>query len=156
MRNHYTTPVLQYAGERRDPHPWILYTEAHRVEGRVLSHIFSRIVTASSSRDRIIPPTSKNLNQLLQSQIPITSGESINQKMVGCERHYRVQWKDTWMPESELAGAKELVDTFMANNGSGTRGRKRPLKRGRSATRQPDARGGEEPKKRRGRPRKQN
>jgi hypothetical protein len=59
------------------------------------------------------------------------------------------------MPESELAGAKELVDAFTANDGGGTRGRKRPLKRCRPATGLRDARGEEEPKKRRGRPRKQ-
>ena len=40
-----------------------------------------------------------------------------------------MQWKDTWMPESKLARAKELVDTFIANDRSSTRGRKRPLKR---------------------------
>jgi hypothetical protein len=79
----------------------------------------------------------------------------IGQKMVGCERYYRVQWKDTWMPESELAGAKELVDAFMANDGSRTGGRKRPLKRGRPAAGLFDAQGGDEPKIRRGRPRKQ-
>jgi hypothetical protein len=39
------------------------------------------------------------------------------------------------MPVSKLAGAKELVDTFMAINGSGTRGRKRPLKQSLPATR---------------------
>jgi hypothetical protein len=58
------------------------------------------------------------------------------------------------MPESKLAGAKELVDAFIAINGSGTRDRKRPLKRSLPATRQPNAQG-KEPKKRRGRPRKQ-
>jgi hypothetical protein len=78
----------------------------------------------------------------------------IGQKMVGRERRYRVEWKDTWMPESELAGAKDLVDAFMENGGSGTGGRKLPLNRGWPATGQPDARGEEEPKKRRGRPRK--
>ncbi|KAH6661870.1 hypothetical protein B0J14DRAFT_663148 [Halenospora varia] len=77
----------------------------------------------------------------------------IDQKMVGRERHYRVEWKDTWVPESELSGAKELVDAFMANDGSG--GRRRPLKRGRPATGQPGVQGEEGPKKRRGRPRKQ-
>ena len=97
-----------------------------------------------------------------QSAAPVTDPnyqwgirKIIGRKMVGRERHYRVQWKDTWMPESELAGAKELVDAFMANDGSGTGGRKRPLKRDRPAARLPYARGGEEPKKRRGRPRKQ-
>jgi hypothetical protein len=59
------------------------------------------------------------------------------------------------MPESELAGAKELVDAFMANDKSRTGGMKPPPKRSRSATEQPHARGEEEPKKRRGRPRKQ-
>lgn len=78
----------------------------------------------------------------------------IGQKMVSCERHYRVAWKDTWMPESELAGAKELVDAFIANGGNGI-SRKRPLNRGVLATGQPVALGEEEPKKRRGRPRKQ-
>jgi hypothetical protein len=33
------------------------------------------------------------------------------------------------MPKSELARAKELVDTFIANDGSVIGGRKRPLKR---------------------------
>jgi hypothetical protein len=33
------------------------------------------------------------------------------------------------MPKSKLARAKELVDAFMTNDGGGTRGRKRPLKR---------------------------
>jgi hypothetical protein len=79
----------------------------------------------------------------------------IGQKMVGRQRHYRVEWKDTWMPESELGGAQELVDEYMANGGSGTGVRKRPLNRDRLATGQLDARGEEEPKKRRVRPRKQ-
>jgi hypothetical protein len=57
------------------------------------------------------------------------------------------------MPKSELAGAKELMDAFMANDESG--GRRRPLKRGRPATGQPSAQAEEEPKKRRSRPRKQ-
>ena len=78
----------------------------------------------------------------------------IGQRMVGCERHYRVEWKDTWMPESELDGAKELVDAFMVNDGSGTGVRGRPLKRSRQVTGQLGAGAEEEPKKRRGRPRK--
>jgi len=61
------------------------------------------------------------------------------------------------MPESELAGAKELVDSFMVNgrSRSGSRGRKWPLKRSFLATGLPDACGEEELKKRRGRSRKQ-
>jgi hypothetical protein len=43
------------------------------------------------------------------------------------------------MPKSKLARAKELVDTFIANNRSGTRGRKRPLKQGRLAIGHPNA-----------------
>ena len=58
------------------------------------------------------------------------------------------------MPESELARAKELVDTFIVNDRSGTRARGRPLKRSRLVTKQLDARGEEEPKKRHGRPRR--
>jgi hypothetical protein len=59
------------------------------------------------------------------------------------------------MPESGLTRVKELVDAFMAHNGSGTGDLKRPLKRGWSATSQPDVEEGKEPKKRRGRPQKQ-
>jgi len=59
------------------------------------------------------------------------------------------------MPESELAGAKEPVDTFTANDRSATGGRKRPLKRRRPAAGLAYAWGEEEPKKRRGRPWKQ-
>ena len=58
------------------------------------------------------------------------------------------------MPESELGGAKELVDAFMANDKSRNEGRKRPLEQSQSATRKPYARGNDELKKRRGRPRK--
>ena len=75
--------------------------------------------------------------------------------MVSDEMHYLVDWKPTWMPESELAGAKELVDAFIAKGGRATEREKRPVNPNQQATRQPDARGGEGPKKRRGRPRKQ-
>lgn len=54
----------------------------------------------------------------------------ISQKTVGRKRRHRAQWKDTWMPKSELAGAKVLVDAFVANDGHRTGGRQRPLKRG--------------------------
>jgi hypothetical protein len=43
------------------------------------------------------------------------------------------------MPKSELAKAKELVDTFIANNKGRTRGRKQPLKQGQPATGHPNA-----------------
>jgi hypothetical protein len=72
------------------------------------------------------------------------------QKIVGGKRHFEVDWKKTWMPESELATAKEMLDTFITGAG-----RKRPQKRGRLATGLVGARDEEEPKKRRGRPRKQ-
>jgi hypothetical protein len=88
-----------------------------------------------------------------QSVAPITDSNNewvirrINgQKVVDGMRHYRVQWEDTWMPESGLTRAKELVDAFMAHNGSGTGDLKRPLKRGRSATAQLDVEEGKEPK----------
>jgi hypothetical protein len=64
------------------------------------------------------------------------------------------------VPESELAGAKELVDGFVAKShhpqgriGAG-RG-KQPLRAAPGTSRQPDARGEVGPPKRRGRPRKQ-
>lgn len=43
------------------------------------------------------------------------------------------------MPESELAGAKALVNAFMVEAGTGTGGTKRPQKRGRLATGLPDS-----------------
>ncbi|CAG8978009.1 hypothetical protein HYALB_00000679 [Hymenoscyphus albidus] len=77
------------------------------------------------------------------------------QKMVRGERHFRVEWNETWMPESELAGAEELVEAFMTEVGTGTRGRKPPQKRGRLATGLADDLNKGEPKKRRRQPRKQ-
>ncbi|CAG8979289.1 hypothetical protein HYALB_00012672 [Hymenoscyphus albidus] len=77
------------------------------------------------------------------------------QKIVRGERHFRVEWNETWMPESELAGFKEIVDTFITEVGTGTGGKKRPQKRSRLATGLPHARDEEEPKKRRGRSQKQ-
>ena len=79
----------------------------------------------------------------------------ISQKVVSREKYYRVKWKDTWMPESEMVRAKELVDAFIANSGSGTGGRKRFRDQGGSAIKQSDCQDKEAPKKRRGRPRKQ-
>jgi hypothetical protein len=79
----------------------------------------------------------------------------IGQKVVGREKCYRVEWKDTWMPESEMVGAKELVDAFIAKTGSGTTGRKRFRNQCGSTIEQSDYQVMEAPKKRRGRPRKQ-
>jgi hypothetical protein len=64
------------------------------------------------------------------------------------------------VPESELAGAKELVDRFVAKfqhlQGGIGAGRGKQAPRAAAATsRQPDARGKAGPQKRRGRPRKQ-
>jgi hypothetical protein len=38
----------------------------------------------------------------------------IGWKVVDGEVHYWVDWEPSWMPESELDGAKELVDGFVA------------------------------------------
>jgi hypothetical protein len=51
------------------------------------------------------------------------------------------------MLESELTGAKELVDTFMAEAKTGAGGRKGSQKRALLATGLADARDKEEPKK---------
>jgi hypothetical protein len=64
------------------------------------------------------------------------------------------------VPESELAGAKELVDGFVAKfqhpQGGIGAGRGKQAPRAAAATSgQPDARGKAGPQKRRGRPRKQ-
>ncbi|KAG9228934.1 hypothetical protein BJ875DRAFT_524797 [Amylocarpus encephaloides] len=79
----------------------------------------------------------------------------IGQKVVGREKYYRVEWKDTWMPESEMVGAKELVYAFIAKNGSGISGRKRFRNQCVSTIEQSDCQDMEAPKKRCGRPRKQ-
>lgn len=57
-----------------------------------------------------------------------------SQKMIGRQKHFLVEWQATWMPDSELAGAEKLITAFLANT-----------ERIQSV----------EPKKRRGRPRKQ-
>lgn len=38
----------------------------------------------------------------------------LGQKMVGSEVYYHVDWEPTWMSESELDGARELIDKFTA------------------------------------------
>ena len=55
----------------------------------------------------------------------------IGQKMIGRKKHYLMEWKNTWMAESELTGAKGLVDAFMAKGKIGSGSGKQPLKRGR-------------------------
>jgi len=86
----------------------------------------------------------------------------IDRKVVDGEVHYWVDWEPTWMPKSELYGAKESVDGFVARlqntqreSGSGNGRGKRPLKRGQQEIRGSDTLSEAEPKKRRGRPRKQ-
>jgi hypothetical protein len=84
----------------------------------------------------------------------------IGQKMVDEEMHYQVVWEPTWVPEFELAGAKELVNGFVAKfqhpQGGIGAGRGKQAPRAAAATsRQPDARGKAGLQKRRGRPRKQ-
>lgn len=56
------------------------------------------------------------------------------------------------MPESEMVGAKELVDAFIANSGSGTGGRKQFRDQGGSAIEQSSWQDKEALKKRHGRP----
>lgn len=43
--NYCSHLVCQYAGERRDSHPWILNTKDYWIKSRMLSHIFLRIIT---------------------------------------------------------------------------------------------------------------
>ena len=79
----------------------------------------------------------------------------IGQKKVGRQKLVLVEWENTWMPESEVLGAKELVNAFLANIKSEMASVEQPLKRGRPDAGQPSVQSVEEPKKRRGRPRKQ-
>jgi hypothetical protein len=84
----------------------------------------------------------------------------IGQKMIDEEMHYQVVWEPTWVPESELAGAKELVDGFVAKShhpqgGIGAGRGKQASRAAPGTSRQPDARGEVGPPKRRGRPWKQ-
>src|SRR5450432_853830 len=49
-----------------------------RLKAWTVSHLLKNCYCGlkTGGRDRIVPPASKDLNQLLQSQIPITNGES--------------------------------------------------------------------------------
>jgi hypothetical protein len=67
-------------------------------------------------------------------------------KVDGVEE-FRVAWAQTWMPESDLGGAGELVEEFKARLSV-----RHGKKRGQGET---DAAGETLPKRRRGRPRKQ-
>jgi hypothetical protein len=76
------------------------------------------------------------------------------------EKHYKVKWKDTWMAEFELDGARELIDGFEAKlrhvqGGSGEGRQKWPETEDHLVIGRSDARGERIRKKPRGRPRKQ-
>ncbi|KAL5325334.1 hypothetical protein ACEPPN_006459 [Leptodophora sp. 'Broadleaf-Isolate-01'] len=84
----------------------------------------------------------------------------IDWKVVGDEKHYKVQWEDTWMSEDELAGAGELVDEFEAKlrhaqGRSGEGRQKRSRTEAYPPVRASDSGGEKVTKKPRGRPRKQ-
>jgi hypothetical protein len=38
----------------------------------------------------------------------------VGRKTVGGEVQYLVEWEPTWMRESDLTGARELIDEFMS------------------------------------------
>jgi hypothetical protein len=40
--------------------------------------------------------------------------EIVSQKKVGGKVYFRVDWEPTWMPESDLHGARELINKFVA------------------------------------------
>jgi Chromo (CHRromatin Organisation MOdifier) domain len=57
----------------------------------------------------------------LQSFAPVSDANRLwqicqitDRKVVYGKNHYKVKWEDTWEPESELAGARELIDEFEA------------------------------------------
>jgi len=86
--------------------------------------------------------------------------KTIGRKIVDNEKHYKLRWKETWMAESELADAKELIDKFeeelqRAQGGSRERRQKRPKTEDYSVIGRPGARSKAVPKRRPGRPRKQ-
>ncbi|RFU24059.1 hypothetical protein B7463_g12280, partial [Scytalidium lignicola] len=84
----------------------------------------------------------------------------VNQKAVDGEDYFLVNWEPTWMPASELDGARELVDEFLAGFQPSRRksSNKTHIERACLEWRQQklrsDRSGKTEPSKRRGRPRK--
>jgi hypothetical protein len=66
-------------------------------------------------------------------------------KVDGVEE-FHVAWAQTWMPESDLGGARELVEEFRA---------RLSVRHGKNRQGETDAAGESLPKRRRGRPRKQ-
>jgi hypothetical protein len=66
-------------------------------------------------------------------------------RKVGGVEEFRVAWEPIWMPESDLGGARELVDEFRA---------RLSVRHGKNRQDETDAAGESLPKKRRGRPRK--
>ncbi len=85
--------------------------------------------------------------------------EIISHKMIGGEMHYFVGWDRSWLPKSEMGGAKKLLDAYHAKlrcvQGKSEDGQEpRAQKRSQLVVVEPDAQDGREPKKQRGRPRK--
>jgi hypothetical protein len=68
-------------------------------------------------------------------------------RKVNSAEEFRVAWAQTWMPESELGGARELVEEFKARL-SVQRGKKKGQGK-------PNVTGEKASKRQRGRPRKQ-
>jgi hypothetical protein len=61
--------------------------------------------TANLGGPRLIPPVT-DLDHLWETY------KLVGRKVVNGEMHYKVRWEDTWMPESELAHANDLIDEF--------------------------------------------
>jgi hypothetical protein len=83
----------------------------------------------------------------------------VGQKTIGGKVYYWVDWEPTWMAEFELDNARELIDGFVAKLQYSPReswyghGREVCSKRGQQEIGATS--GNAEPKKRRGRPRKE-
>jgi hypothetical protein len=130
-----------------------------RHKGDTRNRPTSPIEPATAVRAPSTTPKTTNLEEPRPGALVTDPGQEwgirniIGRKILGDEVHYLLDWEPTRMLESELAGAKELVDGFVVRlqiteRRSGSRGGRGngPLKQGQQEA---------EPKKQRGRPRKQ-
>jgi len=148
---HLATPV---SDEQRD---------TSRDEGRTLSTFVESIFASTASTtpgafEPAPPPEPQLAAQVIDANQDWEVRRIIGKEDIDGVLHYLVEWSPTLAPEHLLGHAKELVDEFEARLRA-QRGAKNErgagLKRGEQAVIEADASGGQQEKRRRGRPRKQ-
>jgi hypothetical protein len=146
--NHRATPVN------------IAQRNTSQDEGRPLSTFIesTSASTTPAAFESAPPPEPQLAAQVINANQDWEVRKIIGKEDVDGVLYYLVEWSPTLVPKHLLGHAKEPVDEFEARlraQRGVKNGRGAGLKRGEQAGREADASGGQQEKRRRGRPRKQ-